>query len=44
VGAAIIFFTGAFFKDIYVLYSTLFHLPPSDSTVSDDAEIEPFLA
>ncbi len=25
----------------YVLYSTLFHLPPLDSTVSEDAGIEP---
>ncbi len=25
----------------YVLYSTLLHLPPSDSTVSKDAGIEP---
>jgi|LakMenEpi03Aug12_release.lakeMendotaPanAssembly.Ray.scaffolds.fasta_scaffold3527815_1 hypothetical protein len=24
-----------------VLYSTLLHLPPSDSTVSEDADIEP---
>jgi hypothetical protein len=29
------------YQHFYVPYSTLLHLPPSDSTVSEDAGIEP---
>jgi hypothetical protein len=35
------FFLQGDYLDFYVLYSTLFHLPASDSTVSEDAGIEP---
>jgi hypothetical protein len=35
------YFFGEFFFFFFVLYSTLLHLPPSDSTVSTDAGTEP---
>ncbi len=35
------YFTGGFFIFYLVLYSTLLHWPAPDSTVSEDAEIEP---
>ncbi len=35
------YLTGGFFIFYLVLYSTLLHLPAPDSTVSEDAEIEP---
>jgi hypothetical protein len=36
-----IYFLGGFFNFFVVLYSALFHLPPSDSTVPTDAGMEP---
>ncbi len=36
-----IFITGGFFEFLNVLYSTMLHLPPSGSTVSEDAGSNP---
>ncbi len=37
----LLFLKGDFFEFFYLRYSTLLHLPPSDSTMSKDAGIEP---